>query len=51
MILVEALHDFSVWLKNGFNPADISRFQSHTGNIFKLYSVSYISLAVTKVKF
>ena len=23
--------DFSFWLRNGSNPADINRFQSHTG--------------------
>ena len=26
------IHGFSVWLRTGYNPADINRFQSHTGN-------------------
>ena len=24
------IHDFSVWLRNGSNPANINRFRSHT---------------------
>ena len=32
----EAIHDFSVWLITGSNPADINRPHSHTGNAFKL---------------
>ena len=27
-----AVHDFSVWLRTGSNPADINRFRSHTEN-------------------
>ena len=27
------IHDFSVWLRTGSNPADINQFQSHTGKI------------------
>ena len=27
------MHDFSVWLINGSNPADINWFRSHTGNL------------------
>ena len=30
----DAIHDPSVWLKTGSIPADINRFQSHTGKIF-----------------
>ena len=26
------MHDFSIWLRTGFNPADIYLFQSHTGD-------------------
>ena len=25
----DTLHDFSVWLRTGYNPADINRFLSH----------------------
>ena len=28
------LHYFSVWLRTGYNPADINRFRSHTGKYF-----------------
>ena len=28
----DAVHDFSVWMRTGSNPADIDRFRSHTGN-------------------
>ncbi len=28
----DAIHDFSDWLKIGFNPADSNRFRSHTEN-------------------
>ncbi len=32
----DAIHDFSVWLRNGSNPADINRLRSHTGkNVLK----------------
>ena len=27
----DALHDFSVWISKGSNPADMNRFQSNTG--------------------
>ena len=27
------VHDFSVWLKTGFNPTDIYRFECPTGHI------------------
>ena len=29
----DTIHDFSVWLKTGSNPANINRFRSHTGKI------------------
>ena len=29
-----AIHNFSVWLGTGFNPADLNRFRSHTGKYF-----------------
>ena len=29
------IHDFSVWLIGGSNPADNNQFQNHTGNICK----------------
>ena len=35
----DAIHDFSVWLRAGSNPADLNRFQSRTGK----------SIAVLKV--
>ena len=43
------MHDFSVWLKTGSNPADINRLRSHAGksiplkvmdvNILVMYSI------------
>ena len=27
----DTIHEFSVWLRTGFNPADINWFLSHTG--------------------
>ena len=32
-LLYDAIQDFSVRLRTGCNPADITRFRSHTGNI------------------
>ena len=34
-LLYDAIHDLSIWLRTGFNQADINRFRSHTGK--KLY--------------
>ena len=35
----DAIHDFSLWLRTGSNPADSNRFQSHTENfILKYYN-------------
>ena len=34
-IVYDAIHDFSVWLRTGSNPADIDPFRSHTGNTIK----------------
>ena len=31
--ILNAIHDFSVWLITGSNPADINRFRSNTGII------------------
>ena len=28
---LDMLHDFSIWLRTGCNPADIHRFRSYTG--------------------
>ena len=36
-IKYDTINDFSVWLRTGFNPADINRFQSHTE---KYYAVN-----------
>ena len=30
----DAIYDFSVRLRTGYDPADINRFRSHTGKIF-----------------
>ena len=30
-LLYDVIYDFSVWLRTGSNPADVDRFQSHTG--------------------
>ena len=37
-LLYDAIHGFSVYLKTGFNLADMNRFRNHTGIIitFKL---------------
>ena len=29
-LLFDAIHDFSVWLRNGSKPPDINRFRRHT---------------------
>ncbi len=29
------MHDFSVWLKTGSNPADSNQFRSHMGKYFQ----------------
>ena len=31
------MHDFSVWMRTGSNPADINWFQIHTGKCLKVY--------------
>ena len=33
----DAEHDFSLWLKTGYNPAGINRLPSHTGTIFTFF--------------
>ena len=35
-----AIHNFSVWLRTGFNPADINR--SYTGKIFAIRQIEDI---------
>ena len=46
--LIDAVRDFSVWLITGSNPADINRFQSHTGNyiISQIFLHSYKKIIV-----
>ena len=39
--LIRFIHDFSVWLRIGSNPADINRFRSHNGIIVLKYSLIY----------
>ena len=38
----DAIHDFSVWLRTGSDPADINQFRSHNGKeyIFNNHSMS-----------
>ena len=34
---------FSIWLRTGSNPADINRFQSHTGELYtKLFYATMV---------
>ena len=33
---LSVIHDSSVWLITGYNPANINQFQSHTGKLFYL---------------
>ena len=37
--IIDAIHDFSVWLRTGFNPAD-NRFRSHTGKELSIHLFS-----------
>ena len=34
------IHDISVWLRTGFNPADINWFRSHTGKGFLVVNIN-----------
>ena len=35
----DAIHDLTVWVRNGSNPADINQFRSYTGKIFQFQIV------------
>ena len=35
----DAIHNFSVWLRTGSNPADSNRFRSHTGKSFRIWDL------------
>ena len=42
--IYETIHDFLVWLKTGFNPADINLFRSHAGNNILFYLTGHFDL-------
>ena len=42
----DGIHNFSVWLRTGSNPADISRFRIHTGKKFILREIKCMFLFV-----
>ena len=47
ILIYDALHDFSVWLRIGSNPEDINRFESHTGKDIDVY-ILYLEKCMTK---
>ena len=40
-MLCDPINYVLLWLKTGFYPAEIDGFQSHTGNISKIYNIHY----------